>query len=315
MLILKTVKADMTAYGGFRWPESGPVEALGWDPRPVCGGGLHGLPWGEGDGLLLDWSEDAKWLVFDDHDSPETITFDSKCKTHMADVVFCGNRAGSTEYIRDHGGAGRAIVGSTATAGDSGTATAGYRGTATAGNWGTATAGNWGTATAGNGGTATAGDRGTATAGDGGTATAGDWGTATAGDEGTATAGYEGTATAGYEGTATAGYRGTATAGYRGTATAGDWGTATAGDRGTATAGDWGTATAGDGGTATAGDWGTATAGDEGTATAGDGGTLIIRWWDGQRYRLSVGYVGENGIEANKAYRLDGQGAFVAVEG
>jgi hypothetical protein len=128
--------------------------------------------------------------------------------------------------------------------------------------------------------------------------TAGDWGTATAGYSGTATAGYSGTATAGYSGTATAGDWGTATAGYSGTATAGDWGTATAGD--------WGTATAGDRGTATAGDWGTATAGDWGTATAGDRGTVQVKWWDGERYRIATGYVGEGGIEANTPYRVEG---------
>lgn len=71
------------------------------------------------------------------------------------------------------------------------------------------------------------------------------------------------------------------------------------------------TATAGAGGTATAGDEGTATAGDWGTATAGAGGTLCLWWYDGIRYRLAVGYVGENGIEANVPHRLDGSGHFV----
>jgi hypothetical protein len=90
-------------------------------------------------------------------------------------------------------------------------------------------------------------------------------------------------------GTATAGVRGTATAGYSGTATAGDYGTATAGDRGTATAGDRGTATAG----------------YSGTATAGVGGILNIRYWDGNRYRIAIFYVGEDNIEPNTPYRLN----------
>jgi hypothetical protein len=77
-----------------------------------------------------------------------------------------------------------------------------------------------------------------------------------------------------------------------------------AGDRGTATAGYRGTATAGGWGTATAGDEGTATAGDRGTATAGDRGEIRIRWYDGKRYRLAVGYVGEGGIKAGTAYRV-----------
>ena len=129
----------------------------------------------------------------------------------------------------------------------------------------------------------------------------------------TATAGYEGTATAGHRGTATAGERGTATAGQGGTATAGHRGTATAGQGGTATAGHRGTATAGQGGTATAGYEGTATAGQGGTATVGEWGRIQIEWWDGRRYRIPTGYVGENGIKPDTAYRLDDAGQFVEV--
>jgi hypothetical protein len=111
----------------------------------------------------------------------------------------------------------------------------------------------------------------------------------------------------------TVGALGTATAGYRGTATAGALGTATAGYRGTATAGDRGTATAGDRGTATAGALGTATAGYRGTATAGYRGEIRARYWDdkNQRYRTVIGYVGEDGIRANVAYRLDSKNMLV----
>jgi hypothetical protein len=79
------------------------------------------------------------------------------------------------------------------------------------------------------------------------------------------------------------------------------------------TAGDGGAATAGYRGTATAGYKGTATAGDRGTATAGDEGTLCIRWWDSDacRYRTAVGYVGEDGIEPNVPYRVEGRGVLV----
>jgi len=91
-------------------------------------------------------------------------------------------------------------------------------------------------------------------------------------------------------------------------------GTATAGARGTATAGDDGTATAGYAGTATAGDDGTATAGYAGTATAGARGTLLIRWYDGDRYRIATFYVGEDGVLPNRAYRVDGAGKRVLVD-
>jgi hypothetical protein len=212
-LMLRTCNEDMTSHGGFVWPESGPVEAPDWDPDPVCGGGLHGLLWGEGDGALLDWGVDARWLVVE-VDASEIVCVGGKVKVPRGTVVHCGDQQSATRYLAEHGGAGRAIVGGiatagrygTATAGDEGTATAGDEGTATAGRYGTATAGDYdGTATAGRGGTATAGRYGTAIAGYYGIATAGDCGTATAGDCGTATAGFRGTAIAGDEGTATAG--------------------------------------------------------------------------------------------------------------
>ncbi len=115
-------------------------------------------------------------------------------------------------------------------------------------------------------------------------------------------------------GTATAGHSGTATAGHSGTATAGDSGTATAGDSGTATAGRSGTATAGHDGTATAGRDGTATAGRDGTATAGDWGIVELRWYDGGRDRITVGYIGEDGLLPSVAYRCDSAGEIVPAQ-
>ena len=257
--MMKTVNADGTSYNGFVWPlEVGAkVVAPDWNDDAKCGGGLHGLHNGIGSGALLDWSDDAVWIVASVKKA-EIVDLGGKIKVPRCKIVHVGNRESATRFLSDAGIVGP-IVG----------------GTATAGKWGTATAGKWGTATAGDGGTATAG--------------------------------HEGTATAGYEGTATAGKWGTATAGHEGTATAGKWGTATAGDGGTATAGKWGTATAGK--------WGTATAGYEGTATAGDKGTLIIRRWDGKRYRTVVGYIGENGLEPNTPYKLNDAGEFVKADG
>jgi hypothetical protein len=139
-------------------------------------------------------------------------------------------------------------------------------------------------------------------------------GNAMAGYRGTAMAGYEGTAVAGDEGTAVAGIAGTAMAGDEGTAVAGYAGTAMAGYKGIATTGFGGLSMAGNGGTATAGDRGTATAGYAGTASAGIAGTLVIEWWDGRRYRLAVGYVGEDGLLPGVAYGLDDNHRFVPVD-
>ncbi len=222
VLCLRTCNADMTSHGGFVWPTSGPVACDDFDPSPVCGGGLHGLLWGEGAGALLNFAPDAVWLVFEAA-ADSVVELNGKIKVPSATVVKCGDRHEVTAWLAERA-PGRAIVGASVTAGDRGAATAGDRGAATAGYRGTATAGYRGTATAGYGGTATAGY--------GGTATAGAYGAATAGNCGTATAGAYGTATAGAYGTATAGAYGAATAGNCGTATVGDCGTATAGYRG-----------------------------------------------------------------------------------
>jgi len=168
VLVLRTCAANMSSHNGaFTWPENGHVEAPDWQPIQECGYGLHGWLRGEGDGSLADWAPDAKWLVVE-VDSATVINLNGKVKFPCGEVVHCGDRLSATSYLVEHGCAGAAIIGGTATAGDGGTATAGDGGTATAGYKGTATAGYKGTATAGDGGTATAGYKGTATAGDAG---------------------------------------------------------------------------------------------------------------------------------------------------
>jgi hypothetical protein len=127
-LVLRTCAADGSSHGGFRWPlEVGvTVEAPDWDPKPSCGNGLHGLLWGEGDGGLLDWADDAVWLVVA---VTEWVDIDGKVKFPRCKVAHVGDRHTASSYIMAHGGAGRAVA--------AGTASAGYRGTASAGDWGT----------------------------------------------------------------------------------------------------------------------------------------------------------------------------------
>jgi len=283
-LVLRVCGPNGESYNGFRWPLTVGAEVVAPDWKPVaeCGNGLHGWLYGAGDHTAADIRDGAKWLVVE-VDESSIVMIGGKCKYPKGTVRFVGNMPDAAVYIREHEERAKscAVIGAVVSVGD--------------------------------GESAVVGAFGTATAEDRGTATAGDRGTATAGYSGTATAGYRGTATAGDRGTATAGAFGTATAGAFGTATAGDRGTATAVDSGTATAGDSGTATAGDSGTATAGDRGTATAGDRGTATDGCSGTIVIEWYDrkADRYRRTVGYVGEQGIEANAAYRCDEAGKLV----
>ena len=115
VLVLRTCAADMTSYEGFRWPESGPVEAKDWNAKPECGHGLHGLLWGEGDGGLLAFARDARWLVVE-VPAGSTIDLAGKVKFPRGVVVHCGDRQSATDYLRERA-PGRAIVGGTATAG------------------------------------------------------------------------------------------------------------------------------------------------------------------------------------------------------
>ena len=49
-------------------------------------------------------------------------------------------------------------------------------------------------------------------------------------------------------------------------------------------------------------------------AKAGEGGCIALRWTKDKKPRLSVAYVGENGIKADTYYKLDEVGEFVEVE-
>ena len=171
VLVLRTCNADMTSYGGFVWPTTGPVEAPDWEPTMKCGHGLHGLLWGEGSIHYLDLSPTAKWLVFrglasDIAHGDGDLT--EKCKSRRGTVEYCGTREGAVAYLFAHGAAGKAVVFGTSTSGDRGTSTSGDGGTSTSGYRGTSTSGYGGTSTSGDGGTSTSGYRGTSTSGYGG---------------------------------------------------------------------------------------------------------------------------------------------------
>jgi hypothetical protein len=105
VLILRTCNADMMSARGFQWPESGPVEAMDWDPRPVDGGGLHGLYWGIGD-IFFTQRRDAgaKWLVFRANEE-DVVHLVGCCKVKRGVVEFAGQREPALTYLLEHGGA------------------------------------------------------------------------------------------------------------------------------------------------------------------------------------------------------------------
>jgi hypothetical protein len=93
ILVLRTCDAKMQAYGGFQWPESGPVTAPDWNPDPKinCAQGLHGLAWGDGDWSLLSKNDDAKWLVVEVDSADLVPSSDgTKARFRAGMVVYCG---------------------------------------------------------------------------------------------------------------------------------------------------------------------------------------------------------------------------------
>jgi hypothetical protein len=220
--VLRTVKANLTAYNGFVWPRSGPVSCPDWDPKPECGNGLHGLAMGEGDYSLLSSKPNALWMVVRVRTSELVKIDNDKVKFPRGTVIYCGDRLGATNLIKKKHPISKCVYANHVVL-------------------------------------------------DKGVAISGDRGTSTSGHGGTSISGYCGTSTSGSSGTSISGYCGTSTSGHKGTSNSGEYG----------------------------------------ISTSGHGGTLIIKCWDGHRYRSEVAYVGENGIEPNVAYRLNANYKFV----
>ena len=96
ILVLRTCNADLSSHEGFQWPDSGAVVAPDWDPDPTinCGGGLHGLAWGDGDWSLLLTAADAKWLVVEVDAADLVPSADgTKVRFRAGAVVYCGTEA------------------------------------------------------------------------------------------------------------------------------------------------------------------------------------------------------------------------------
>ena len=133
VLVLRTCDQDHRSYGGFQWPELGPVECPDWNPSPVCGGGLHGLLWGAGDWTLVDISPDAVWKVARVLAS-EIVNLDGKVKFPRGEVVYSGTRDGATGYIVANGGTAKGCHWATLTGGYRSVLTGGDRSVLTGGH-------------------------------------------------------------------------------------------------------------------------------------------------------------------------------------
>lgn len=105
VFILKRIdKNGTTRNGSFKYPEvvGESVEATDFNGEKVCGGGLHGWPWGWCLGEGMDYSIiDDLWLVLAADSSMVIGELDGggKCKCKIASVVYRGPFAGAWALI------------------------------------------------------------------------------------------------------------------------------------------------------------------------------------------------------------------------
>ena len=100
MLVLKLVDKNLKSYGGFQWPESGPVKCADWSPRAECGNGLHG--WANGCGSYRHSFNEGHWLAVEVEDS-SVVDLNGKVKFPAGNVVFSGNKTDAVAYLIDKG--------------------------------------------------------------------------------------------------------------------------------------------------------------------------------------------------------------------
>ena len=91
-LVLRTSDKDGTAYNGFKWPASGPVECPDWKANEECGNGLHGILWPEGDWADIKEYDEAIWQVVEVEEST-LIKLDGKVKFPRGEVIYSGSMA------------------------------------------------------------------------------------------------------------------------------------------------------------------------------------------------------------------------------
>ena len=100
VLILRKVNEDMTSHeGNFTYPKTGYVEAPDWDGKPECGGGLHGLLWGQGS---FDLDNYGTLFQVIEADSENVIEFGGKCKFKCGDVLLTGSQQEAVTLIKSH---------------------------------------------------------------------------------------------------------------------------------------------------------------------------------------------------------------------
>ena len=186
LVLRKCDRNNQSNEGKFTYPEKGYVEALDWDGKPECGGGLHGLLWGHGTFDISSYGD--RWLVIEVEDT-DLIEFDGKCKFKCGTVLLnTDSQLEAVTLLKSHPNYPQDNVLNYDIT-DKQFAVSGYMSTQNARNKSTQTAGNHSTQTAGDWSVQTAGYRSVQTAGSGSIQTAGNWSNQTVGDRSVQTAG------------------------------------------------------------------------------------------------------------------------------
>jgi hypothetical protein len=96
--VLRTVKSDLTSYGGFKYPEWNDepvyVECPDWNPTIECGNGLHGIT-RDINGYKISQEYDTKnikWMVLE-VDENDIILLGNKVKFKGGNIIYCGDNA------------------------------------------------------------------------------------------------------------------------------------------------------------------------------------------------------------------------------
>jgi hypothetical protein len=238
-MILRSCNSNFTSAhdSTFRWPsEIGAiVEPVSWNPEPICGYGLHGFQYGEGDSSLADMSDSAQWIVFS---GDEIVSVDnSKVKTNRATILHIGQGLTGRDrmldchaFMRRHRMLGSKSFYST----NSG----GYSSTNSGGNYSTNSGGDSSTNSGGDSSTNTGGDSSTNSGGDSSTNSGGYSSTNSGGNYSTNSGGDYSTNTGGNSSTNSGGYSSTNSGGDYSTNSGGDYSYFTTGDNSSYT-GSW----------------------------------------------------------------------------
>jgi hypothetical protein len=282
-------------YNGFHWPKTGLVEraaVLEDMPDPTM---FHVLSLPCQRPQSLHWLENSRWVVLG-IDPADYLEEDGFVDFQRGVVLFCGLPREACNFLRQQSlpvPRSRLVLVSA--------------------DWEPAFSGDYGISIAGSGAPASAGNHGLARSEV--RASVGYGGVAVSGSE--TIAGDYGFAVTTSEGDASAGEHGLAIADEFGNVAVGPYGVAIVNSRGTARADESGLAIARHNATAIAGKNGIAFAWDdsmlEGVVQAGEGGVLLFRWHDGERGRICVAHVGENGIKPDTPYTIGPEGEFVEV--